>query len=271
MTPLALAAFTAACVFAGAMIGLALHRVLPAAHLSKETQDVVRLGTGMLSVLSSLVLGLLIGTAKTTYDTTDRAMQSYSARLIFLDEILRDYGDPARMPRYVLRRYTAQILDDIWPETHAAAGVAASVGQQPEADHPVQLDNRNTGAMMERVRELVRALRPGDDGQKWLQDQALTVSSDLLQQRWLLIQNGQRSVSPLVLAILVSWVTCIFASFGLNAPRNGTVVAAFLVCSLAIGGSVYLVQAMDDPFSGALKISGWPMANALSHMAPTPK
>jgi hypothetical protein len=34
-----------------------------------------------------------------------------------------------------------------------------------------------------------------------------------------------------VLIILVSWIAVIFASFGLNAPRNATVVAAFLVCS----------------------------------------
>jgi len=41
-------------VFAGALVGLYLHRLLPDGHLTKDTQDVVRLGTGMLSVLSSL-------------------------------------------------------------------------------------------------------------------------------------------------------------------------------------------------------------------------
>ena len=49
-TNLAVAAF----VFAGGMIGLHLHRLLPERQLCKETQDVIRLGTGMLSILASL-------------------------------------------------------------------------------------------------------------------------------------------------------------------------------------------------------------------------
>src|SRR5260370_21374973 len=63
------------CIFAAALVGMSLHRLLPDHHLSKETQDVVRLGTGMLSVLASLVLGLLIATAKTSYDTTDHEIR----------------------------------------------------------------------------------------------------------------------------------------------------------------------------------------------------
>ena len=49
----------AGCIFAGGIIGLHLHRVLPKAHLTKDVLDVIKLGTGMLSVLASLVLGLL--------------------------------------------------------------------------------------------------------------------------------------------------------------------------------------------------------------------
>jgi hypothetical protein len=69
-----------------------------------------------------------------------------------------------------------------------------------------------------------------------------------------------------VLAVLVSWVTVIFASFGLNAPRNGTVVVAFLICALAIGGSIFLILEMDRPLDGVMRISSWPVENALAGM-----
>ena len=69
-----------------------------------------------------------------------------------------------------------------------------------------------------------------------------------------------------VLVVLVSWVTLIFASFGLNAPRNGTVVAAFLVCSLSIGGAIFLILEMDQPLGGVMRVSSWPMQNALAQM-----
>jgi hypothetical protein len=47
------------------------------------------------------------------------------------------------------------------------------------------------------------------------------------------------------------------------------VMASFLVCSLAIGGSVFLIIEMDNPFQGALRISRAPMENALAQMRET--
>lgn len=243
----------ALCVFAGGVIGLALHRVMPKAHLTKETQEVIRLGTSMLSVLASLVLGLLIATAKTTFDRTEHDIRSYAAELILLNETLRDYGDSAAAPRKLLREYTAQLLEDNWPSV---------------ADRPVVIENQAAGTMLEHVREAIRALAPVDAGQHWLQDQALQINVSLLRQRWLLIEQDGPSVQPVVVVILVSWIALIFTTFGFNAPRNGTVIVAFLVCALAIGGAFFLILEMDTPFAGALKISSAPMVSALAHMVP---
>ena len=68
MNPIIEGLAVAAFVFAGGIGGLYFHRLLPEHHLSRETLDVVKLSTGMLSVLASLVLGLLIATAKTSYN-----------------------------------------------------------------------------------------------------------------------------------------------------------------------------------------------------------
>jgi NCAIR mutase (PurE)-related protein len=92
---------------AGGMAGLHLHRILPEQHLSKETQDVIRLAAGMLSVLASLVLGLMIATVKTSFNATGTAVRAYATDLTVLDETLRDYGNdrynphpfPPREPR----------------------------------------------------------------------------------------------------------------------------------------------------------------------------
>ena len=72
----------------------------------------------------------------------------------------------------------------------------------------------------------------------------------------------------MVVVVLVLWIAFIFATFALNAPRNATVVAAFLICSLAIGGSIYLILEMDSPLDGTMKLSDWPITNALAHMQP---
>ncbi len=243
--------FAPACIFSGSVAGLTLHRVLPAHHLTRDTQDVVRLGTGMLSVLASLVLGLLIATAKTSFDTTDGEIRSYGADLILLAETFRDYGTSAAAPGAILRQYTQRLLQDDWPANGERAFVAEDV---------------KAGALMEHVREAIRALVPVDAGQGWLRDQALKISTSLLRQRWLLIEQAEPSVRAVILAVLVTWITLIFVSFGLNAPRNGTVVVAFLVCSIAIGGSIFLILQLDSPFDGIMRVSSRPITNALAHM-----
>jgi hypothetical protein len=250
MYALAISLLVTGCVFGASLVGVLLHRRLPQSHLSRETQDVVKLGIGMLSVLASLVLGLLIATAKGSSDATDRDVRSYAGDIIVLAETLRDYGADAATPIDLLRRFTGQTLQDIWPEDGAGPALADQL----------------TGKTLEHVRESIRALHPVDAGQSWLQDQALSLVTSLLRQRWQLIEHQGPNVRPVVLVILVSWIAVIFASFGLNAPRNATVVVAFLVCSIAIGGSVFLIIEMDSPFQGALQIPRAPMANALMQM-----
>jgi hypothetical protein len=251
MYALIVSVMATACVFAGGIASVLLHPRLPPSHLSKETQDVVKLGIGMLSVLASLVLGLLIATGKSSSDSTDQQVRSYAADIILLAETLRDYGDDAAKPTALLRAFTTSTLHDIWPQDHSDANLA----------------NPATGQELEHVREAIRALRPVDAGQRWLQDQALTIVTSLLHQRWQLIEHQGPNVRPVVLLILVSWITIIFASFGLNAPRNATVMVAYLVCSLGIGGAVFLIIEMDNPFQGPLQIPRAPMENALAQMS----
>jgi hypothetical protein len=205
----------------------------------------------MLSVLASLVLGLLIATAKSSYDSTDRAIRSYAAELALLNEALRDYGGDASVPHDLLRNYIERLLQDGWPKG---------------GGRPAILEDEEARLLLEHVREAIRALKPIDDGQRSLQVQAIDINFNLLRQRWLLIEQQGPSVQRVVLVILVSWVMVIFTSFGMNAPRNSTVLAALLICSLAIGGAIFLILEMDRPLDGVMQISSWPMENALAHM-----
>jgi uncharacterized protein (DUF486 family) len=253
MDPLIVSILVAILVFCGACVGLHMHRIIPERHLSGETQEVIRLGTGMVSVLASLVLGLLIATVKTSFDGTEAAVRAYSADLIVLDETLRDYGDAAIGPRRLVRDYTTLLLRNVWPAEGGNAFIE---------------DRKDTGTLMERVRESIRGLKPVDDGQRWLMDQALHTSTSLLSQRWLMIERGGASVRPVIIIILVAWIVAIFVSFGLKAPRNTIVYTAFVVCALAIGSSIFIILAFDSPFAGAMRISSQPVRTALAHMLP---
>lgn len=173
-----------------------------------------------------------------------------------LDETLRDYGAEALGPRRQLRDYTMKLMHDLWPG---------------EGNKPMLAEDHESGGMMEHVRESIRALTPTDAGQRWLMDQALQMTTTLLRERWLMAERAEPSVRPVVIVILVSWIVAIFVSFGLNAPRNATVHAAFAICALAIGSSFFIVLQLDSPFHGVLRISSWPVHTALAHMVPPDK
>ena len=67
------------------------------------------------------------------------------------------------------------------------------------------------------------------------------------------------------LMVLLSWITVIFAVFGMFAP-NRTAIAVLFVCALSIGGAVFLVLEMDAPFDGFLRVSPDPLRLAYTHI-----
>ena len=71
------------------MGSLLLYPLLPAHHLTGETRDAVRVGIGMVSILTTLELGLLLASAKGTLGRTDQQVRSYAADLILLVQTLR--------------------------------------------------------------------------------------------------------------------------------------------------------------------------------------
>jgi hypothetical protein len=241
------------CVFAGGIAGMLLYRLLPAEHQSTETRDNIRLAIGMISILASLVLGLLTASAKQTFDRADQELRGFAADLIILNQTLRDYGPETADARATLRQYTERAVETTWSD-HAT-------------DVPNSLEDPVAGQQLESVLHQVVALKPTTEDQHMLRGQALTLANQLVRARWTLLVNQSGALSPILLVIMVIWIAMIFTSFGLFAPHNATVVIAFFICSLSIGTSIFLIREMDSPFDGVIMVSGNAMRSAAAHMA----
>ena len=96
MSPLLMSAIVFACVLGGAVSGIFLRNTLPEHHLSGATKDVVRLGTGLIGTIAALVLGLLIASANSTYETQSSQVQQVAAEVVVLDSTLAQYGPETR-------------------------------------------------------------------------------------------------------------------------------------------------------------------------------
>ena len=119
---------------------------------------------------------------------------------------------------------------------------------------------------MEQFQAKVREFAPRNDAQRSLQSRALELSNDLAQMRWLLIAQGEGSIPTPFLVVLILWLAIIFTGFGLLSAKNATVVAILFVCALSVSGSIFLIEEMDRPLDGLMKISSAPLRTALAHL-----
>src|SRR4249919_2801679 len=171
-----IALVSAGCIFAGALLGLALQRLLPGHHLSKETQDVVKLSAGTIATLTALVLGLLVSSAKNSFDTMSNGVVQGSAKIILLDRALARYGPEAKAARQQLKRSIAAGIESVWPTEKT--GVSALTAFE-----------RANG--LELVQDKLSELTPQKDVQRQALARAQQIVGDLSQTRWLLIEQEQ--------------------------------------------------------------------------------
>ena len=246
MSPIDVGCIVMACVFGGALLGMALEVILPEHHLSTESKDVIKLGMGLTATMSALVLALLISSAKSSYDTQRNELTQAAANIILVDRVLAHYGPETKEARDLLKLSVSGMIDRLWPNDGSGS---AKLGP--------------TTAGGELFFDKIQELTPQNDVQRSLQAEAVKMSIDIGQARLLLFEQGGRSIPMPFLVLLIFWVTIIFLSFGLFAPRNATVVATLFLCALSVSGAIFLILELDRPFAGLIQISSAPLRNAM--------
>lgn len=251
MGSLFIAGIVFASTFGGALLGICLRRVLPEQHLSNDSKDVVKMGTGLIATLSALVLGLLIASAKSSFDAQRAGLQQLSTNVILLDRSLKFYGPEAKDIREMLRNTVVLLLEIRWPDNGA---------------HSKGLDAAELSESATSLFAAIRNLSPNSDPQKAIQSQALQVSFDLARTRWLLSQADESSIPTPFLVILVFWLAVLFTTFGLFSPGNATVITSLLICAISVSAALFLIVELDRPLHGLITISSKPLRDALGHL-----
>ncbi len=251
MSPFVTATIICACVLAGTWFGLLLRERLPGHHLSAESKDVVRLGAGMIATMAALILGLMTASAKGAFDAEDAAIKQISANLLSLDRALANYGPETQELRGALRRIVELRLEVTWPE---------------ERGQDALLEVPQSTPVVEGVERQIVNLPESTPEQRAYKSQALALATQLLQTRWVVFGARQSSIPTPFLVIVVFWLAVIFASFGLFAPRNKTVIAVLVLCAFSVAASLFLILEMDRPFGGLMTVSSAPLRFALEHM-----
>src|SRR5258708_27822797 len=101
-------------IFGGALLGVFLRPLLSEHHLHPDSRDAVKMATGLIGTLAALVLGLLIASAKSTFDQKTGQVRQMTAAIILLDDVLAQYGQEATPVRNLLRQSLEPLADRIW-------------------------------------------------------------------------------------------------------------------------------------------------------------
>jgi hypothetical protein len=251
MGPFAVGGIVFASLFGGAILGMTLGAALPAHHLSSDSKDAIKLATAIVATLSALALGLLVASAKTSFDTADTQLRNSIARTVLLDRVMAHYGPETREARAQLRQVVETSLRQVLGDGGTGGTNPNAVGDDPG---------------IEPVQDKLRAMAPRTEAQRWLLSRALQISGDIAEAHWLMFERSEAGFPWPFLTILVFWLVMLFVSFGLLAPRNATVLCIIFFCSLSVASAVFLIVDMEHPFFGFVQVSSAPLRDALDQL-----
>lgn len=233
-------------IFGSALLGIFAARALPEHHLSDETRTTVSVSAAVVGTLSALVLGLMISTASSSFSARSREVRAISVDLIRMNRMMQRYGPEADDVRAKLRIFATAKMQQL----------SLASGEPPRTDPAII-------RMLETTQDAILLLAPTDEKHRWLRSQALTFSDSMLGTRWLLAEQSGSDIPLPFLILLMFWLSIVFGSFGLFAPRNVTAVVVLCLCSMAVSGGITVILELDSPFSGLIRVSIEPIRQAL--------
>lgn len=251
MGPLNIALVIFGVIFAGGLLGVGLRRWLPERHVGESSKDVVRLVMGLIGTMAALVLGLLIASAKGSYDTQSAELVQLAAQVVQLDRVLSAYGPEANEARAQFRAAVERGVDRIWPS------------DRPGSAH---LDLPGNANVPTASYTMIANLEPRTAAQRVAQSRALEMAVDLSKTRVLMSEQSGSAISWPFLVVLVFWLVILFMGFGLFAPANPTVIASLLVGALSVAGAIFLILELDEPYVGLMRLSSAPLRIALAQI-----
>jgi hypothetical protein len=242
---------TLACIAAGYTLGLYFTYRLPEHHLSGDSRDTVKLIIGVVGTVTGVCLGLLVASAKHSYDSKVDSLDRIAADIIILDRALAHYGTEASGLRDRLRSATEHKLRLLW----SAEGVKVA-----------NLEAAGATGTIESFQDALLALRPATETQRAIHARATAIGNDLGAIRWQVYVRSGSTIPLAFLMVLVFWQTAMFAGLGLVASRNATNGAAIAVGAVSLAAAIFLILELDTPYEGVIRISDAPLRLAIEQL-----
>jgi hypothetical protein len=246
MQSIAFAAVVSTACLTGAWLGGRLRQRLPQGHLDAETRDLIRAGVAFLTTLTAIVLGLIVASAKQSFDQRSAEVQAAAANVALLDAQLRRMGDAGTEARELIRQNLELRIATIWgTRGQALLGPASNI---------------------DAVQTALVTAHPTNAVQQAARIHATQLLNEFAQIRSMANVQADSPVMAPLLTLIVCWLAILVTGWNVLAPRNGTVRVSNALIALAAGSAVFLILEMERGFGGVIEVSAAPMRAALAEM-----
>jgi hypothetical protein len=238
MSSIQVAALAWGAVLASGVLGLALARLLPAAHTSDRSRDILGGVVGLLTLLLALVLGLLIWTSYGVTQTQKTEIQLLSAHALEFDLEMKQYGPEANKARDLLRTEMVWAHEQFW-------------GDEPSKAEAFNVSYGNMASMS----AFLAALKPENDTQRQLLAAAAAHYSQIGETRLLMSLQLYDPVSwPLILTV-ISWSCLLFCGYGVLSRANATTIATLALGGAAVASALFLILELSQPYTSSFRLA----------------
>ena len=226
-------------ILTGAAIGMILRRNFQTGVLDTGSREAIRLAAGFLATLAALVIGLMIASAKNSFDSQNSNIRQLGTNAVLVDLMLTKYGPEAKTARTLLRETIPSATARIWRENGAAKGGSTFVISETA----------------ERFYNAVENLKPANAEQTSLKSRIIQLTTEMGRTRLLVFTQSDDGIPVPFFIVLVFWLVVIFASFSLFAEPGPIVVASTLVFAISVSSALFLIVDLSHPFDGLMQIS----------------
>ena len=221
---------------------------LPDDHRLDDSTASVRIAMTVVSTLSAIVLGMVLSSMKTNFDTVQRDVRRFGTEIVMVDTSLRAFGDLGTDARAQLLDYARAALNGTWPQDGG----------------PVVVDDHAAAALIQKAEQTVVTIPAATPVLRYYAARARSSMEQVTNLRATIISENKALMPPIFIIVLVSWFTLLFAGFGYRAPTNLTVTASMLCAAFSIASAVALMTELDDAFGGLVSVSSTPLQHAIA-------
>lgn len=234
------------------LLGLYVHKSLPAEQKDDSARSVVGQVAGLVSLLLALVLGTLVGTSFAFFGSQKTALEMLSAQILNLDQALAQYGPETKPLRDKLKENAQKAYNTFW-------GGGDTDPKQLSVSVPL--------AAGQATKAFLAGLTPTTEAQKQALAAANAAAGQIQQQRVMMsLQVASHPVGTGLIIILLIWAVVLFFGIGLFAQTNNLVLAAMTFGAVCVAFAIFLILELGLPYTGMFRVSPAALQEAIANI-----